>query len=393
MHSRERTPNEIWVEIFRYLPRQSLTRVHSFHVPPLPSRHPRFWSSDEIAPMVRQCTVVPLECYEASQDREPWRVSCLGSTADALSCEFLNQISKFTGLLKLSVTEVELDWDALFDMCTLPLLNDLNGAFALAQIPLPRVVSSRKLVDPTPRYRETISAVSCFPNVHTFTTTVDLSTVSKSVAAFSKFPAVRILQLEKLRYSSHLERTSYPNTSQILPILDTYIGSHELLPLFLEKPTLKNLDAVPRNCVSCSAHRLRISPLCTRPSTPLLWKPFAPLSRKTMWHERIYPEPAEFFSALADSPLPQSLQRLAITLKWGKEDFTLHPDGSPISVEGRANLRERCLALTKLWLDGHDFLYSWRRASEDGELGQEKSAFQEGHVKCMRCGFKAFWQG
>ncbi|KAJ7644703.1 hypothetical protein FB45DRAFT_1053392 [Roridomyces roridus] len=439
MPSRERIPNEIWLEIFRSLPRQALMRVHSTHRqftaisrPLLFTHftfHPylldirgyfcavfyddidleverlKFWSSEEIAPLVRQCTVAPLECSEAY----------------ILNSEFVRRISKFTGLRKLSATQLDLDSAALADICALPLLTDLSivgcevedcdisdmeplllrrfffRGSADRWIPLLDTAFLHELDLTGQLLHKTISAVSSFPRIHTLTATIDLSTAS--AAAFSKFPAVRILKLEKQRRRrSHPEHTACPSTSHILPLLNTYIGPHELLPLFLEKPTLKNL-ILDR----CRAEELCLV-LCTEaPHITSLHATFEHIDSATFEtictsfpglvdlfiqrpefyfpedHERFYPEPAEFFSTLADSPLPRSLQRLAIALKWGElGHFELHSDGSPISVEGRKKLTERCPALTKLRLDGYDFLYTWRRGAGGGGLVQEQSTFGEG---------------
>ncbi|KAJ7606067.1 hypothetical protein FB45DRAFT_1041654 [Roridomyces roridus] len=282
MPSRERIPNEIWLEIFRSPPRQALTRVHSTHRQftaisrPLLFTHFTFhpyvldergylcvffsddrsrelerlkvWSSDEIA-LVRQCTLAPLECYQASQGHEPWRVSWPGDEAYILNSEFVQRISKFTGLRKLSASQLDIDSAALADICGFPLLNDLSidscevedcdisdmeplllrrflsRGSADLWIPLLDIAFLHELHLTGQFLHETISAVSSFPRVHTLTTTNDLSTAS--AAAFSKFPAVRIPKLEKQRRCrSHPEDTSCPSTSHILPLINTYIGPH-----------------------------------------------------------------------------------------------------------------------------------------------------------------------
>ncbi|KAJ7644749.1 hypothetical protein FB45DRAFT_784736, partial [Roridomyces roridus] len=156
----ERVPNELWLDIFQLLPRSSIKHIYAtdrkfanasrallfrhlvFH--PYLIRHAswdpglalpaspllqielerlEFWSSDEIALLVRECTVAPRSREETEAEPVPLEDA---DSPHILMTLFLDRLGKFTGLKKLFASKVKFTQVGLATLCQLPLLTEVG---------------------------------------------------------------------------------------------------------------------------------------------------------------------------------------------------------------------------------------------------------------------------
>ncbi|KAJ6632235.1 hypothetical protein B0H10DRAFT_2206623 [Mycena sp. CBHHK59/15] len=112
------------------------------------------------------------------------------------------------------------------------------------------------------------------------------------------------------------------------------------------------------------------------------------------FEDDVNPQATTFFEALAETPtLPPTLERLALCWAFEYEDPENAPtaDELPEFAELRDALVVRCPGLTVLWLDGHEFLFRWRKSSLDGTV-DEGTADDAYDAEVMCADFAAFWE-
>ncbi|KAJ7505907.1 hypothetical protein B0H11DRAFT_361536 [Mycena galericulata] len=461
MSSRERVPNELWLEIFRYLHPTYLQDISLTHhrfknlsrrlffahldfrpydINPYKSIFlPRadikrslerldFWFSDEIAPFVRSCSISPCEHLKPM-----WGLT---DTPYILLDLFFENLWKFTGLRTLHSRVVGFTQTGVANLCRLPSLADVRidrwyGAdkesinttslelcvsrFAFIRqgssesedvnfwVPLLRPERLRELEMvwiPT-RLAETLARIPPFPHVYKLTTGMDLSTMSQNFSILSHFPGVEIFSIR-----GDGEVLDGPGlrlqASTILPGLKEYIGPCQTVSIFLTKSTLTRLTTehckpqefiaqlrglgAPENLtfLDVTFDDLEIpefDTICTffTRLTEFRIKVVYYVEEGAFGEEDYNYLATRFFNGLANtSALPPALERLA--LRW---EFIYHgsmhpprvdPEDIPSFDELHNVLLGRCPALTTFWLDGHDFLFHWRKAPDGAYLQFQEQA-------------------
>ncbi|KAJ6506800.1 hypothetical protein C8R45DRAFT_970595 [Mycena sanguinolenta] len=114
--------------------------------------------------------------------------------------------------------------------------------------------------------------------------------------------------------------------------------------------------------------------------------------------DEIKDQAATFFDKLKDvTDMPAGLQRLALT--WTFQNVQPDEDDdtpwyyevkAPELDELRDRLKAKCPALTTLWLDGCDFLLSWRKFG-DGSVEEDTIVYDGESLQMKRDEFGSFW--
>ncbi|KAJ7451665.1 hypothetical protein FB451DRAFT_1409751 [Mycena latifolia] len=313
MNPQDRVPNELWLEILQILPRYILKDVsftcrtirrlsrpflftdlyfspystESKGVLLLPSESAverclerlNFWSSAEIAPFVRYCSISPW----SSWTRKDLDLSPTDSPYILLDALF-ERLVCFTGLQRLHADGVHFTQASVETICRLPTLSELSVTRCSVApgeriIPSPRTlrVSSfciRPKVEVElehgddfwipllhPDHLHKLIAIFCprllgravhtipsFPRVHELAATMNLPTSSENLFILSKFPAVQVLSIaDKGPLSVGPGAPPRAHVSADFPFLRRYTGSYKTLPLFLPVATLTHLTTASCN--------------------------------------------------------------------------------------------------------------------------------------------------
>ncbi|KAF8155349.1 hypothetical protein K438DRAFT_1777705 [Mycena galopus ATCC 62051] len=444
MDFKEKFPNELWLEVFSYLPLDALRSLSStqralrdiarplgftnFQLCPHDHLHRhtpsqgqlddamerlRFWSSPEMAPHVRSST--------ASQDlptRSPWHI---------LINSFIQFLPRFTGLRRLHLEQIKFTQTLIVDLCGLPALT--HAKFVQSR------VRSREHLDPSAlTLRVTTFAVEFahddrlgdlwisllsrdtlqelyfsslefrpeflpFQNLHT----VGVKFWSPNTSAIlPKFPQVRSFTSSGRTFGTltPLERVS------IFPILQAYTGIYENLGLFIQRATLTHITlylcyffqfltalwgvkALP-NTTSFTARFF----VFETAGIDALFGFFPNLTQFqltfTVDDGEFIDEPASVIKMLPSSViLPRTLE--SISLNWYDPEFMISDEedmpGPPDPTElpdfacVRDTLIAKCPALTHLFLDGYNFLFEWRKTSS---LVREFTAYSFDEAEVIR---------
>ncbi|KAF8173589.1 hypothetical protein K438DRAFT_1850393 [Mycena galopus ATCC 62051] len=302
MRSRElRVPNELWLEIFRWVPKKTLKALSLTHTKfkdisrPLVFSHldlhpyafakdvillPRpanvaktlerldFWCTDEIAPHVRPCNSTPWEQTETtwsfSKSRSPYH----------LLFSFLERLGRFTGLRRFYGRRVYFSQFGMANLCRTPGLTDVqldNCGVASGEhidttslyLRVSRVLFSpgvaaqegvdlwmlllrpERLLELDLRFDlrllgKHIADIPSFLHIYKLTITMDFGDISidHEPLILSKFPAVTIFEI-----IDPIERPAVPiEPPTIFPVLQQYTGSHPPLTLFLHRSTLTHIS-------------------------------------------------------------------------------------------------------------------------------------------------------
>ncbi|KAJ7644746.1 hypothetical protein FB45DRAFT_1116466 [Roridomyces roridus] len=312
MSARERVPTEIWLEIFGHLPRSSLKQTsltqREFKIPsrtllfdhfrlqPYASHYARsgavphtpavvqrnlerldFWSSAEIAPLVREYSIAVEQITDlpAKTDTSPFVVLAA----------FFDRFERLTGLKKLSAQGVHFSQTGVIGLCRSSVLVDLEvkhcyimpgeridttglqlrlSRFRYSHpwsgtrpnpadvekpdlwIPLLHPEHLRVLhvwVDPQLKVMsETMALGPTFPHVHKLITSVDPGTLARNRLAWDKFPGVRTLDLMAWGYRIPPLGEAHPVLSpDVMPLLEEYIGLPHALHIFAARATLRRV--------------------------------------------------------------------------------------------------------------------------------------------------------
>ncbi|KAJ7604206.1 hypothetical protein FB45DRAFT_1013645 [Roridomyces roridus] len=489
MSSHKRFPTELWLEILQFLPRDSLHAVyatdrtfknasralllsHLVFSPYYDRRAERarrehhlaapdgitfaldrlaFWSSDEIAPFVRQCTITLRVQLEGETTPVPLR------DADAphiLMTSILDRLAKFPRLKKLYAKAANFNQAGVTNLCQLPLLTEIaiewcgvlpgetinasglelrTTKFSYSNFPAPlsgfpgtpwlSLLHPGHLRELTANGNwgavgDIIVAGTAFPHVRKLHLGMDFNTMNKNLASLAKFPVVRELQISgwgQLVYEA-VEAPAV-RASDVLPLLREYSGPCRLLPILLDKPSLTHLTlerCTPSELLAqlhgehsriASLHATLYDPkpadlssICRSfPALVDLCVRISAVAQDSEFEDGVNMGATNFFTALVDMPcLPSTLRRLAISwdLVFDSDDEDMEPvEASPRRIPDfvaiRNALRERCPALATLWLDGYDFRFKWRQL-----LGREEVE-QENMIKpgTSEEGFVDFWEG
>ncbi|KAJ7673715.1 hypothetical protein DFH06DRAFT_749342 [Mycena polygramma] len=406
-----------------------------------------FWSSEDIAPLVRTCDITPMQVAT-------FGTSTVYHTTEqyALLDIFFERMPRFTGLRRLTTKYVDFPQTAMANLCRMPSLTSLDimhfpaareepeavpqalelSSFSLRHniqrgdalahwIPSlhPQHLRELRLLCRLLRVGDGIEAIPIFPYVHSLSMTMDFSTMVHNRAIMSKFPAVKVLSLwgwgeveDGDGLNSRLELEDAP-----FPALEEYSGTHRVLSIFLTRATLTRVTItdgyLPGVIAQLQAGR---SPVNITAFTADFFEPVDTfafgillrlLPRLTQLCVRVRMKGDEdavefqdgvnrhattFFDALANTlVLPYTLEHLAFLWEFEFDAFAIEPtaERQPEFHELRDALVARSPALKTLWLDGHDFLYQWRKV-RDGTC-VEASADTYTHAALLRGNLSEFW--
>ncbi|KAF8151258.1 hypothetical protein K438DRAFT_2027051 [Mycena galopus ATCC 62051] len=424
MNFKEKLPNEMWLEVFSYLPLDALRSLSStqralrniarplgfadFRVRPhlrnhLPSQGQldnamerlRFWSSPEMAPHVRSCT--------ASQ---PWRTS--SPSWHILINSFFQFLPRFTGLHRLHLDCIQFTQTVIIDLCGLPALTHAKFLWC-------RVRSGEHLDPGALTLRVTnftvdfvsnddglgnlwISLLSCdtlqelhfsslqfspefspFPNLHT----IGVKFWSPNTSAIlPKFPQVRNFATRTwgdLGTLTPLERAS------IFPVLQAYTGTYEALGLLIQRTTLTHITLSSCRFFEFLTEMRGVNALPNITSLTACFYVFETAGIDALFgffpnltelqltfmedDGEFIPQPASIIKMLPSSAiLPCTLE--SISLRWcypsrfdNEENMPAPPDPTQLPDFARLcdMLIAKCPALTYIFVDGYHFLFVWRK--------------------------------
>ncbi|KAJ7505952.1 hypothetical protein B0H11DRAFT_1976796 [Mycena galericulata] len=461
-----RLPNEMLLKIVEHLPRdelqvlcltshtfKSFSRPHLFSdlvfhpyaiggdglMLPSPAevdaylQRLNFWSSDEIAPFVRSCTI------------QPWygRENCVPAEAPyILLAAFFEHLDRFGGLERLHAMEIDFTHaglaalgrssvrDVTINMSRLPPLEGIdfsslalnvssfcNGDIRLDPqwISLLRPQYLRKLQlrnhQPLEFLGNNTDSLPSFSLVEVLSLHVDTSQISHHLSLLTKFPAVQVLSLQPLDPNQHGGPLPEIQFSELFPVLREYTGTSETVPLFLPLRTLERV-AVDTRCNSERfATRLRgvgsptnvsslnakfygfahdkLDTICT--VFPALVELSIDIWLFGPEQVSVPSKATSFFRMLTEKPtLPATLERLAIC--WDLRGHNAEPPNRelPALPALRDALLAGCPNLQCFWLDGHDFMFQWRRWP--GGRVVERTATNSDDTEVLRKDFDAFWE-
>ncbi|KAJ6546749.1 hypothetical protein DFH09DRAFT_1506516 [Mycena vulgaris] len=362
MTSQAQVPDELWVEVFKYLPKTSLRDVSStyrtfsriscplvfsdFDFHPytidadgrrlLPSaaeversfEQLNFWFSPKIAPLVRSCKITPWPRWLGG------RTFSDTETPYILLAAFFDRLSCFARLQTLYAMRVDFTQIGVVGLCRLPVLTRLHiyeCCIVAAQERADTTALSLKvssfilehglegvdrwiaLLDPDHlRQMElpvssrvsarTVANTSPFPHVHKLSAIMDNSTVSDLLF---KFPAVQTLTM----HWGGADPTVH--ISGLLPALTEYTGPCNTLRLFLPRETLTHLATT--RCLPAD-FLTQLEGIGTPHNIPSLVLNFADFDRAAL--DKL----CRFFPRLTD---------LQITIFFGGEDGAFSDDANP----------------------------------------------------------------
>ncbi|KAF7359067.1 L-aminoadipate-semialdehyde dehydrogenase [Mycena sanguinolenta] len=400
MDLKDKFPNELWLEVFSYLPPAARRNLSSTHRSVYDLARPlgfteftlysypywlrpqkvqldeamerlRFWALPRIAPHVRSCTI--------SQKRDLWQKSDTKALQDdehVLLNAFFEHLPHFTGLERLDTDQIrlELTQPGIGNLCRLPALQELR----LSTI----VVLSR-------------SEVQDFPNVHTLQIDGLANFTYDTVTIFNKFPNLRSFKF----YGRVLRNLSPAQESSLFPVLQEYTGDYQNLHIFGKRATLTHIALVHGFLFPDLLFELQgitILPNITFLAVPFLTSVqavFAKAEIETLI--TLFPNLTDLqltlmptennghgltrqmtsFLEMLSSHLPSTLHSLS--LRWDFSEYDSSdpeiddvlapppPNDIPDFAVVQAWLMAKCPALTYILIDGCHFLFlqRWQRSS------------------------------
>ncbi|KAJ6527038.1 hypothetical protein B0H19DRAFT_1243334 [Mycena capillaripes] len=376
-----------------------------------------FWTSDEIAPFVRSCDITPIGPRAAGLYGSP-KGSYTWEKPYVLLHPFLERIQRFTGLWRLKAEDVHFTPMAIANLRRMSSLTHLHvdrfeitagdpiectaQPLALSSFAIHHHIMREDGLDHwTPLLHpehlqelnvscnlrvlgESTEAIQTFTHLHKLSITMNFSIMSHNLEIMSKFPNVRVLSI-----GGWGEVDAWPKDSGPFPLLSEYDGTHKLLPFFFSRATLTRItvsDATPDLVIR------QLQGLCTPLNITALNGNFEGFDNEAFdtlisllprlvelriritleledgeLEDNINSIATSFFDALADTPgLPLTLEHLALAWKFEYEYLETEPivdDDQSDLLQLRDALLARCPALKSIWLDGHDFLFQWRKLS------------------------------
>ncbi|KAJ6501025.1 hypothetical protein C8R47DRAFT_1211299 [Mycena vitilis] len=376
-----------------------------------------FYSSPEIAPLIRSCNITPL--WRSTVP--PSSVADSGSPHIILDL-FFDRMPRFTSLRRLVTQDISFTTTAMANLSRMPSLSSLyfeqSPGFwetrreELASVPQALALSSfsisichaiaRKdgishwipslhpqhlckldLMCDLSILGGRVDAMPSFPRVHNLSMRMNLSQMLHNRAIMTKFPAVRTFTMHGWGSVKDGDQPAVCPDEAPFPALEEYIGTYKILSIFLPQPTLTRitiLDAKPRSVIAqltAACKPLNITTFTADFSeiidTFTLGTILGLLPSATELRIQIVVNPEDFenqedgvhqylttfFDALPDTPhLPLNLAHLALSLV--SDDNYKLGECTPL---GDA-LRARCPALQTLWIGGHGFAYTWHKRTD-----------------------------
>ncbi|KAF8156271.1 hypothetical protein K438DRAFT_1986860 [Mycena galopus ATCC 62051] len=444
MNFKEKLPNEMWLEVFSYLPLDTLRSLSStqralhniarpfgfadFRVRPHLCSHPplqgqlddamerlRFWSSPKMAPHVRSCT--------ASQH---WRALSSPSWHILIN-SFLQFLPRFTGLHRLHLDHIQFTQTVIIDLCGLPALTHAKflrcgvrsgehldpGALTLRVtnftvdfisdddglgdlwISLLSCDTLQELHFSSLQFRPEFSP---FPNLHT----IGVKFWSPNTSAIlPKFPQVRNFAI---RTWGDLGTLTPSERVSIFPVLQTYTGTYEALGLFIQRTTLTHITLSSCRFFEFLTELRGVNALPNITSLTACFYVFETAGIDALFgffpnltelqltfseEDESIPQPTSIIKMLpSNAILPRTLE--SISLRWyymsrfnneGNRPAPPDPAQLPDFARLRDTLIAKCPALTYIFLDGYHFLFVWRKTSP---LVQESTAYSFYEAEVIR---------
>ncbi|KAJ7434707.1 hypothetical protein FB451DRAFT_1418635 [Mycena latifolia] len=434
-----RFPVETWTQIFEDLPRDAISQVHRvdwlFHriARPLLFRefkfhpygrwsfawldwdspsalylpHPvqiqlllqrlEFWSSHEIAPLIRVCHMTP---WDNNVD-EPlgWEFT-RGADPYVLLRAFFDSLPRFTNLRRLDATLVPFTDIAIQHLCILPklthlmveectIVEDVVNLAACHRLAVPSFVFRHhkdvtdherwlRLLDPDalrylqvtydPELFAQIRSGDPFPRVNTLKMGWGYGTTTLNLDVLSKFPAIQILAIEDAWLDVEPMRDSeIVQASRVLTHLKEYTGPHTLCPFAI--PTLHRLTFPPCSPSDLLESLCRQKPVSNITSLNLEFAYFDTAILKELC--RYSSNLVELRLAIQMIPKEEdfdgfyefeatTMQKLAI--HWGSLS---EPDPQPEPQKVIESLLSKHPTMKSIWLHPKGLMFLWRQRFHD----------------------------
>ncbi|KAF7345859.1 L-aminoadipate-semialdehyde dehydrogenase [Mycena venus] len=481
----ELMPRELWNEILQDLPRETLQNLalshrtlhrisrpflfvtfvfHPYGVPYSPQKLDRvqwpeanepllfsqevqdrelerldFWSSTEIAPLVRTCRLTPVVIGKT------WGAENESDLEIALLTAFFERLPRFTSIQYLHAYLVRFTQTGLANLCLLPALSQLEIVLGTMVEPidcsslhLSRVTSFRlqhtrhsspNVVDSWMRllpnqlvemylgfgphlFADIAQNIPPFPHVRKLTlralrigdrlNPMNASPVLPPI--LSKFSGVEVFVMEGYwPVSDHVPS----EFSHLLPIVKEYVGLKDMLPILLSQPTLSLITTgwiswpwimetlcAPQSfnrVVSLTANSSRMDSTEFRFLFEIF--PFLSMLNLNITHGQ-QDRPNSLRKAFLENitRVPTWLEFLSIRWKNSEAEYSSSDseDDASTSDGGTGESRHiielrtlvaRCPALTSVWIENDDFLFRWHRLF-DGTV-DERTALDAGEfINC-----------
>ncbi|KAJ7201841.1 hypothetical protein GGX14DRAFT_571102 [Mycena pura] len=359
-----------------------------------------FWTSEEIAPLVRSCEISPW--HWMADDHEQVAVPQLLAT-------FFDHIERFAALRCLELWHIPLTGLAVSTLARLPMLSELtlqdcgvaNGDSMPAVSNVlrlfhfsyrsERVEEWLPLLDPsclrvlhTGAAPNNAAVIPVFPDVYDLVVCVNQPLTPADITFLQKFPGVTKLRTyQKYTNSPRPPLATLP--TDVLPVLADFRGSFHALPVLLARDTLTRIETYEDSLDVFIMELQRLpAPLtnlihlvatfgssCTPTALEAIFTSFPRLEdvNLTFQNDRHDPAPAGMLSKLPSiSGISSRLQRLSlIWICWDSvEPPTVDSIESDCNFPAvRAALMAQCPDLEFLWLDGRDFIYCWHTHADN----------------------------
>ncbi|KAF7357259.1 hypothetical protein MSAN_01321100 [Mycena sanguinolenta] len=289
-------PVEVWLQVFSLLDRDDLISLHHasrsfhrlsrpllfkhFHFYPYAAisysrtyseflipgeveikrtiRRLRFWASDDVAPLFKECMVAPCEITSSQRGRY---AAC--HDGDVLLRVFVELLPRFINLRKLSACSIKFGQLFIDALMSLPNLKEIESAkCAISEVAASHLLKVERLsfleagagaqqwlsiVDPQMLTHLSLfsenavtgilnadNTTPLFPNVVTLV--VNVYWLNEDMLALHRFPAVRAAHIV---IPMELTRSS---TASFFPLLDTYRGPPEFLIFLDSRSPLRRLQ-------------------------------------------------------------------------------------------------------------------------------------------------------
>ncbi|KAF7349613.1 hypothetical protein MSAN_01687000 [Mycena sanguinolenta] len=393
MRPQDRVPNELWLEIFGYLPpaaHRSLSSTHrtlydiarplgfaefTLYLYPYEFQPPQtqldyslerlnFWGSPKIAPHIGIANLCALPALTHVDFAGVMVVS--GERIDPAGLTL--RVASFKTRYDYHLNDI---WISLLARDTLRELDFDNPVFFARSEILP------------------------FPNVQMLTINDLPLNVNDTVTILNKFPNLREFTSD---YRTVLRNLTPAQAASIFPVLQKYSGAYENLHIFVQRATLSHitLDA------GFDFQRLatELQGITTLPNITSFTAQFTTSARNTFSKTEINtlftllpglteldlklipdperdgsftPEPTSFLKMLVSNDLlPSTLQSLSLEWDLFQYDTDSTEANDPIAPDPadvpelatlRAGLMAKCPALTYIFLNGFHFLFLWWKTS------------------------------
>ncbi|KAJ7458866.1 hypothetical protein FB451DRAFT_1272715 [Mycena latifolia] len=366
MSAQHRIPVEVWFKISDYIPKDAVPALSStshlfrsmlrpllfatFYFDTSTAKVDRclerldFFSSNEIAPLVRSCDIAHEECV--SLDRE------------TLLAKFCKRLPRLIRLRRFYASGWDLTQVVMNILCRLPALEELE-VFSYDHIPslLHIENSSVGLIDEG----ETLERKQAvFPLLREFKCWGPCD----ALPAVLSLPTLTHLTVDNCDPRSLITDIRTPNKITSLSI--SFTSWHHLTESEMYNSFVNTLYA--------------LFPQLTELRIAFMHNAYCN-SAATM-----------FFNALPDAPaLPPTLTHLCFSWEFDREFGFTSTDILPDFAALREVLVTRCPALVALWLDGQEFLFRWRKYPD----GTAVEAFIDNYKDVVGLGgeeWATFWE-